>query len=109
MDLLRTAKGATVLVLSTGAGYTVKTALQNLNDPVTKWQRIKVAAGSFVVGAMVADIAEKYVDQEFDKGVQAVKDMKRKWDDAWDKAGTDKKAPTEPKLVVEEADLPQEG
>lgn len=100
-------RGCTTLLVSVSVNSTVGNALRTLNNPVNKWQRVKVGVGSFVVSSMIADAAETYAGRKYDQ----YKDSVSKWDFDFNfnAKKKDEKAPDEDEIVLTEEEQRQEG
>ena len=67
MTKLEFAKTATKIVVGAGVGIIVKNIISNNAQPEELTHKVAVAAGSFVLGSMIADVATRYTDVKIDE------------------------------------------
>jgi hypothetical protein len=78
MSKIDIAKTATKLVVGTSVSFIAKQVIQNNVTPETTVQRAETIVGSLVLGAMIAQAAEKYTDAQIDQLVDGWNKLKTK-------------------------------
>jgi hypothetical protein len=71
------AKKVVKTVVGVSTSFTVSNALKNNVASDNPVQKTEIYIGSAVVGMMVADAAERYIDKVFDTVVGAYEDLKK--------------------------------
>jgi hypothetical protein len=77
MNKIAAAKMVTGLIVGSGATKIVKTIIENNvdiriainNTPLKVVEKVSVAAGALVFGAMAADVSKRYTDVKIDEAV----------------------------------------
>ena len=66
MTKVELAKLTTNFVVGTSAAHCVSTLVQNNVPPANTKEKVEVTVGSYVLGAIVADIAKTWTDKKID-------------------------------------------
>jgi len=77
MNRIAAVKLLTGLIVGSGASKIVKTIIENnvdisiaiKNTPLKVVEKVSVAAGTLVIGAMAADVSRRYTDAKIDEAV----------------------------------------
>lgn len=77
MNVLNLAKSAVTLVSSIGVGAVVTNAIKATTPgDLSQYQKLSIAVGSAVIGALVSKQATTQTSEEFDKVAATVRDFK---------------------------------
>lgn len=74
---LKIAKGVISLIVTSGTAKIVRDIIENNVDMETTTDKVKVAAGSFAIGGLVASETAKYTDQKIDECVEQYQKLRR--------------------------------
>jgi hypothetical protein len=77
MNKIAAVKLVTGLIVGSGTSKIVKTIIENNvdiriainNTPLKVLEKVSVAAGTLVIGAMAADVSRRYTDNKIDEAV----------------------------------------
>lgn len=74
-DRVKTTKTIARFVTGLSASYVIGNIIKNNVAPTTKIQKIEVVIGTIVIGGVVINATDKYVDDMIDKIVNSFREM----------------------------------
>lgn len=77
MTKLAIVKNVAKTVTGFGAAYIVHSIIKNNTNPDNLADQVKVYAGSFALGMMVADITSRYTENQIDQAVASFKEARQ--------------------------------
>lgn len=80
MNALDIGKAAASMIVGIGTSKIVHSIIDNNVETVAPVDKITVAAGSLVIGSMVADVTKKYLDTKIDETKAFIDSIKTKQD-----------------------------
>jgi hypothetical protein len=78
MNKLATVKLVAKSITGMGAAYIVHSIIKNNTNPDDLTSHVKVYAGSFALGMMVADITSRYTENQIDNIADAINQARQK-------------------------------
>lgn len=73
---IKTVKAVVNTVVGASVGFVVQTLIEASIKPQNTRDKVKLAVGSYVIGAMVADVAKSWTAKKIDGAAKTINDMK---------------------------------